>query len=143
MARWILFAGLSAVVALIVAHEDRSYLGDCRAYPIMKSFTVDRITSNDSCTFSLPSFQCGGFCETKAEINSRGVIRQPNGMYELVPRANCKCCEPIPSTMEEKTIPAGTLPCEGSELRWDKKIIVHSIGNCTCRKCRSSSVVWG
>ena len=145
MLRWLSFASLAAIVVLtLAAKEDRALFGDCRAYPIVKSFTMNRITSNDSCTFGLPTFQCGGFCETTAELTPRPrVVLHSDGMYELIPRVNCKCCEPVESTMKTVLFPAGTISCEGSGLKWDKKLILHRIHDCTCRKCRSSLTVSG
>lgn len=140
MSRWLLFAGLAAVASLTAGRDPPPRLyGDCRAYPVMKSFTANRITSNDSCTFRLPSFQCGGYCETTAEINSRGVDLKEDGMYELMPMADCKCCEPIKP--RKKVLRAGTIPCDGNGLTWDKDFTLTIIKECTCRRCRPSSVL--
>ena len=138
MSRWLLFAGLAAVVALTAGREDRSLFDDCRAYPVVKSFTANTKT-NDSCTFKLPFFQCGGYCLTTAEINSKGVRRQPDGMYEIIPKVDCECCEPIKPKKE--FLPAGTIDCENSELKWDKDFTLTVFDQCICRRCRSPAVV--
>lgn len=136
------FASLAVIVALTAAgRTDKSFYGTCTFYAVTKTFTLERATSNDTCTITLPSFQCGGFCETEVLFSSKAVTLNDNGVYELGAESKCKCCEPVKSTMERTVIKAGNLPCKNNDLMYDKRIVLDIIKECHCRTCKSSVVL--
>lgn len=144
---WPLLAILAVIVAFVVAATpDREFHGSCRYYGIYKTFSMKRSTSNDTCTFKIPSFQCGGYCKTETSLTPKVKYSEihNNGKYEVIAQEECKCCVPKKSKLQRLTIPAGTLPCqENSTLSWDKDVVIDSIGECTCQTCRSSVIVTG
>ena len=138
MLRWVPFAAAAifALTTLGGAREDRSLFNTCHLYPIVKTFTVRRIANNDSCIIQIPSFQCGGYCETETLFMKS---HEENGMYELRPKSNgCKCCEGVNVT--KVTLAPNTFDCRGSKnLKYDREVELQSIGGCTCLRCRSSN----
>ena len=148
---WLSLANLVSVVAFIVAGAGRlSKLvhGICKPYPIVKTFTMPRYTtndtevaSNDTCTIQIPAFQCGGFCETSAEPSFKGLT-YANGVYEMKFEEKCKCCEALKSGTIEIRVAPNTFECQGNPgVKWDKEIVYKSVSarsSCTCRTCRGT-----
>ena len=142
MLRWVPFACLAAIFILTTlggAREDRALFGTCHQYPVNKTFIMRRLADNNSCTFKIPTFQCGGYCETET-LFMKSELNEETGMYELVSKSNgCKCCEGV--FTRRVPIPPNTLECEESKnIFYDGAIsVLHDgIGGCSCRRCRAS-----
>ena len=149
---WLSLAILATVLLFTAAggknKPSRLIHGTCRAYAITRSFTMTRSTSNDTsnntCTFSLPAFQCGGFCETFEQPKR---VDKKGDVFELQMDEKCRCCEPIASGIFNVTIPANTLDCEENPgVKWDEEVVYRSVKGeaeryCTCRNCRSSNIL--
>ena len=147
---WLSLAILATVLLLTAAggkdRFDRLIHGTCRTYPVLRTFTMTRYTSkdmsNNTCTFSLPSFQCGGFCESYEQ--TKGVVKIGD-VFEMQMDKKCRCCEPIASGIINVTIPANTLDCEENPgVKWDEEVVYQSVKGvsryCTCRTCSSSVI---
>ena len=145
-----------ATVLLFTAADGKERLsrlihGSCRAYAITRKYTMTRSTSNDTsnntCTFNIPAFQCGGFCETYEQPKK---VVQIGDVFELQQwERKCRCCEPIGSAILNVTIPANhvLLTCEENPvMRWDEEVFYQSVKGeaekfCTCRTCRGSNTL--
>ena len=139
---WLSLAIIATVLFTAADGKDklsRSIHGTCRTYAITRSFTMTRSTSNDTCTFNLESFQCGGFCKTYEKPKR---VAKRGDVYELrLHKKKCRCCEPIASEIINITIPANTLDCEENPgVKWDEEVVYLSMKGeadrgCTCRAC--------
>ena len=150
---WLSLAILATVLLFTAAggkdRPSRLIHGTCRTYAITRTFTMTRSTSNDTCTFSLPAFQCGGFCDSESTYEQqKKKLKQDGDVYQLRDwDEKCRCCEPIASGTVNITIPANTLDCEENpDLKWDEEIVYKSVkwfdeveSFCTCRTCRGSN----
>ena len=120
--------------------------GTCKPYRgyIVKTFTMARYTtndtelaSNDTCTVQVPTFQCGGFCETYAQATAG--LMNAYGVYELKFEESCKCCEAPKSEIREITVPPNTFKCqENPSVKWDKEIVYENVLFCACHTCRGT-----
>ena len=152
---WLLLASLSVVIPFPAAGDDRpsSRLlhGICRTYAVSKTFTMTRYTNNDTeiaingtCTFAVPAFQCGGYCETYAQPGKK-PIEAANKIYILEFEERCKCCEA--KTIEIR-VPPNIFECqEDPTVKWDQEVVYETVQKdskkeyCVCRTCRSSNVL--
>ena len=144
---WLSLAILATVLLFTAAggkdRPSRLIHGTCRAYAITRSFTMTRCTSNNTCIFSLPAFQCGGFCETFEQPKR---VDKKGDVFALQMDEKCRCCEPIASGIINITIPANTLDCEKNPgVKWDEEVVYQSVKwdkeverYCTCRICSQS-----
>lgn len=136
---WLSVASLAAIIVLTVGE---TYYGNCTVHLVSKRLFLQRPNSNDNCTFEYVFLQCRGFCETEAKANSKNVIRNAKGSYDLVPEAKCECCQPDPSNLSRIYFPPGHFKCqENPELTWDKEVPFDYFQRCNCLPCKSSDVL--
>ena len=99
------------------------------------------VVSNGTCTIRVLAFQCGGFCETFAEISYRGA-KFANGVYSVKFEEKCKCCD---SRTIEMRVPPNTFDClEDPTVKWNQEVVYHTAPNnaaCVCQTCRGSNVL--
>ena len=97
------------------------------------------VASNDTCTFQVAAFQCGGFCETYAQATAG--FMNAYGVYELKFEERCKCCEALKSGIVEIRVPPNIFECQGNPgVKWDKEIVYKSVlpsqSSCACGNCK-------
>ena len=146
---WVSLASLAVLVAFTLADGSPSRLlqRTCRAYPVSKTFTMTRYTTNDTgiarngtCTFAVPSFQCAGLCETYAQTSTRGATKTDD-IYTLKFEEKCRCCEALKSGTQEIKVGPNTFECQEDGEKWDKEVVYESVLSCACRTCRGSAIL--
>lgn len=106
----------------------------CQLLPVLKHFP-SRLYPEE-CSLTVPFFVCAGFCESSVEPH-RAKKKAQNDVYEIQFREDCKCCTPVPRSVQPAEIKEWKLNCTGGIQR-NETVNLRMVGECSCTQCRDS-----
>ena len=108
----------------------------CQLLPVVK--TLPSQLYADECTLTIPTWICGGFCESSVEPFRARKKKNTKDVYEIQFKEDCSCCSPVANRLHTAKIEAWKLDCIGGKER-NETVTLQWPTSCSCTGCRGSS----
>ena len=110
----------------------------CQLLPAVKTFPSQ---IHRGCILTVPSFVCGGFCESSAEPVKVKRSKDSADVYQIQFQQDCSCCVAHTNLMQTAKIDEWKLQCDDDTTngpRRNESVTLKWPSQCTCTTCRDS-----